>query len=167
MLTEPKIEKRDEQPYVAIRSKVAMNEIPQLLPPHIHEVIDWLNQHHIKPSGAPFFHYRSMGSDGKLVVEVGVPVKESVPGDGRVNAGNFMAGNYVVVTHTGPYNGLYGAHMQLEEWLKNKGVVEKAIKTNEGPVWGSRTEFYPTDPVIEPNPAKWQTEIAVLVEDKV
>jgi len=164
MLTEPKIEKRDEQPYVAIRSKVAMNEIPTLLPPHIHEVIDWVNKHHIKQAGPVFFHYRSMGSDGQLVVEVGVPVDHPVSGDDRVNAGTFVTGNYVVVTHTGPYNGLSSAHMQLEEWIKKKGLTEKAIRTNEGKLWGSRTEFYPTDPVIEPNPAKWQTEIAVLVE---
>jgi effector-binding domain-containing protein len=166
MLTEPKIEKRSEQPYVAIRSKVTMNEIPKLLPPQIHEVFDWLNKHHIKPFGPPFFHYRSMGKDGQLIVEVGVAVQNPVSDDERVKAGAFVKGNYVVATHTGPYNGLYGAHMQIEEWIKNKGVVEKAIKTKEGPVWGSRTEFYPTDPVIEPNPAKWVTEIAVLVEEK-
>lgn len=165
MLTEPKIETRNEQPYVAIRSKLAMQEIPRLLPPHIHEVFDWLDEHQVKPAGAPFFHYRAMQSNGQLVVEVGVPVENPVFGDKRVRAGAFPAGRYVVLTHIGPFNGLPGAHMQLEEWLKEKGLKGKEQKTDEGVVWGSRTEFYPTDPVKEPNPAKWETDIAFLVED--
>jgi hypothetical protein len=32
-------------------------------------------------------------------------------------------------------------------------------------VWGGRVEFYITDPGEEPDPAKWETELAFLVAD--
>lgn len=38
MTNEPKIEHRDEQPYVAIRTRVKMSDIPAVLPPLVPQI---------------------------------------------------------------------------------------------------------------------------------
>jgi hypothetical protein len=53
MITEPKIEDRNEQPYVGIRAQVTMQELGKTLPPLWGEVYGWLASKGIKPAGAP------------------------------------------------------------------------------------------------------------------
>jgi hypothetical protein len=53
MITEPKIEDRNEQPYVGIRTQVTMQEIGKVLPPLWGEVYGWLASKGLKPAGAP------------------------------------------------------------------------------------------------------------------
>jgi effector-binding domain-containing protein len=144
----PKIELRAEQPYLAITEKLTMPEIPAKLPPLIPEILSWLQEHQIEPSGPVFFNYLNM-ENGQLTAEVGVPVKTAQTGDSRVKAGIFPAGKYVVYTHMGNYSALPQAHMALEAW-----ATENGIKLSDPCI-----EFYPTDPESEPNPENWQTDI--------
>src|SRR5882724_11122423 len=122
MLIQPVIEQRAEQPYMAIRTKLAMQDIPAILPPQIKEMCDWLAKNKLEPAGDPFFRYLAYGKkDNQLLVDVGVPVRAAVAGDNRVMAGAFPAGRYAKITHTGPYNNLKDAHMFLEDWGKKNG----------------------------------------------
>jgi effector-binding domain-containing protein len=162
MTTEPKVINRDEQPYVAIRKQVDMQDIPTELPPLIGEVFSWLQHNGAVPAGAPFFRYFSMDPGGKIDVAVGVPVARALKGDGRVGPGSFPAGRYAVLTHTGPYTGLRAATGGLLDWAEKNGV---AWQTSEDGTWGARIESYLTDPNEEPNPEKWQTEIAFQIGD--
>lgn len=34
---------------------------------------------------------------------------------------------------------------------------------NEEVVWDGRFEFYPTDPAVEPDPERWEIEVAYLL----
>ena len=164
MLSEPKIEYRDEQPYVAIRTKVSMQEIPTVLPPLIPEVYAWLQKNHVATDHPCFFCYHRMDKDDMLEVDVGVPVDKVLSGDDRILADVFPAGRYATVLHTGHYSNLRKAHMNLESWKEKMGLKEKALITENG-AWGVRIEFYITDPEQEPNPDKWVTEIAFLLAD--
>jgi hypothetical protein len=58
MITEPKIEHRNEQPYVGLRAQVTMQELGKLLPPLWGEVYGWLAIQGLKPAGAPLWRYR-------------------------------------------------------------------------------------------------------------
>ena len=58
MTTEPTLEYRDEQPYVAIRTQVTMQELGMLLPPLHGDVFGFLARKGIAPAGAPFWRYR-------------------------------------------------------------------------------------------------------------
>ena len=78
MTTQPGVINRDQQPYVAIRKQVAMQDIPTELPPLIGEVFGWLEKKGTAPAGAPFFRYFSVG---------GFVGKSVYPGGG-VYAGN-------------------------------------------------------------------------------
>src|SRR3954464_12185978 len=49
MHTEPKLEDRPEQPYVAIRTQVTMQELGPVIPQLLGEVFAWLGQQGVSP----------------------------------------------------------------------------------------------------------------------
>jgi len=153
MITEPKIENREALPYVAISAQVTISEIPAVLPPLMPEVLNWLQQKNLRPAGPPFFRYLEM-TGKQMQVAVGFPVSEVLMGDDRVQPGSFPAGQYAVVRYQGPYSNLYQAHTLLKSWTKEHHILPQ----------GPHAEFYLTDPVLEPNPEKWQTDIVRMVK---
>src|ERR1700751_6230624 len=74
MITEPKIEDRNKQPYVGIRSQVTMQEMGKVLPPLWGEVYGWLASKGLKPTGAPLWRYRVIDMAAKVEIDVAVPV---------------------------------------------------------------------------------------------
>ena len=106
MITEPKIEDRNEQPYVGIRTQVTMQEIGKVLPPLWGEVYGWLASKGSKPAGAPLWRYRVINMAVKMEIDAGVPVATAVTGDNRINADILPAGRYATLIYTGPYQGL-------------------------------------------------------------
>jgi effector-binding domain-containing protein len=165
MLTEPKLEQRAEQPYVAIRRQVTLGGLSTELPPLVGDVFKWIGQHQAVQSGPVFFRYLTMDmeGDGRFVVDVGVPLEAAVPGDGAVIAGAMPAGRYAAVLYTGPYDNLSSAHFALLEWGKAHGIDWQT--SDEGRGWGARVEFYISDPDEEPDPQKWETEVAFLTAE--
>lgn len=163
MTTSPIVDYREEQPYAAIRACVAGDDIPALLPPLVPEVIAWLSMNHITPAGPPFFRYLSMDADRRFLVDVGMPVQQAIAADGRIVAGAFPAGSYASVTHTGDFRHLREAHMLLEDWMDKAGLNDKTESPAGSITWKGRTEFYLSDPKLEPNPEVWRTEIAFLL----
>src|SRR4051812_756111 len=124
MITEPKLEDRAEQPYVAIRSQVTMDEMPGL-PPLWDEVYGWLASKGIQPAGAPFWKYRIVDMENKLEIDVGVPVATAVAGEGRIVADTNAAGRYVTMVYTGPFDGdgLMKATESLLKWADKNGIA--------------------------------------------
>jgi len=165
MLSTPIIAYRKERHYAAIRISVAPQDIPVILPPLHPELRGWLRVRHIAPDGPPFFQYLLMGTDGKLLVEVGFPLAYAVAGDERVIGGMFPAGEYASLMHTGDYRFLRDAHMQLEAWVEAAGRCDKQL-LDEGVAFAGRTESYLTDENIVPDPAQWETEVAFLLPAK-
>ena len=161
MITEPKIEQRDEQPYVGIRAEVTMQELGKVLPPLWGEVYGWLASKGLKPAGAPLWRYRVIDMAAKLEIDVGVPVATPVTSDNRITADTLPAGRYATFLYTGPYEGLQQATDDLLAWAQDKGIVwDKWAEGSSGEGWQARIENYLTDPRAEPDSAKWQTELA-------
>jgi effector-binding domain-containing protein len=154
MTLEPKIERRDEQHYVAIQTQLKRKEIPKLLPPLIPELFKWIEENDIQSAGCPFFSY-SDTNDEYMQIDVGIPIDSGIVENERIHKGIFPEGKYAVVIYTGNYSNLYKVHENLVDWAEKNGIQFK----------GARTEFYPTDPVIEPDPKKWKTIIVNQVVD--
>ncbi|WP_159473769.1 GyrI-like domain-containing protein [Dyadobacter sp. 3J3] len=163
MTTEPKIEFLENEPYVAIRQKVSMAEIPTLLPPLISEVFNWLKKENIEANGAPFFRYLSMDEHKILIVDVGVAIKTKVTGDGRIISKAFPKGDYAALTFTGDYKNLPQVHISLDDWIIQNGYRECSV-LEDGQLVGCRVEFYFSDPIAEADPEKWVTQVCILVE---
>ena len=95
-----------------------------------------------------------------MVMEVGFPTATQLAGDGRVRTGTIPAGRFATLIHTGPYDGLYQANVALGEWLGKQGIPHPMPEAAPGEYDAALLEIYGTDPAEEPDPQKWETEVA-------
>ena len=168
MISEPKLEYRDAQPYVGIRTLASMPELPEVIPGHTRKVFAWLKEHGLSASGPPFVRYHVINMEAKLDIELGVPVANAVTANGLVKADVLPAGRYASLVYTGPYagDGLMRANAALLEWGAKQGLEWDRFDDPNGDGFGSRYESYITDPGEESDPMKWVTEVAIRVADK-
>jgi effector-binding domain-containing protein len=94
---------------------------------------------------------------------MGVPVAARAEGDDRVKAGALPAGRYVVLWHVGDFDGLIASNAELLQWAEQQGVALEGSETPAGTVFAGRFEQYLTNPAEEPDPAKWQVDVASLM----
>ena len=165
MLTEPKVVERSEQPYVAAKASVPMSGFGDVMPKLLSEVFASMQAHDIAPAGAPFIKYNVIDMEGQLEIEVGVPVGMPIVGDGRVIGANLPAGLYASLTYIGDYDGLVDANDALQKWAEAKGLRFAMREAEDGDHFDSRLELYLTDPQEQPDPQKWETEVAYLLAD--
>ncbi len=162
MITEPKLEDRKEQHYVAVRTQAAMNELDTAIPQGIGEVAAWLRKQGVAPTGAPFIRYLVIDMEALLEIEVGFPVTNALSGDGRrVRAGVLPAGRYASLVYTNIDKGIE-ANYALLQWGAAKGLVWDKWETEKGDAFGSRFESFLTNPDEEPDRTKWETEVAIM-----
>jgi effector-binding domain-containing protein len=164
MITEPKLEDRPEQPTVGIRTQVPMKAFKKIIPELLGEVFAWTRQHGVVPVGPPFMRFHVINMAGNMDVELGVPVASGVPGDGRVAAGAIPAGRYASLVYTGVRDGIK-ANAALLDWGAAQGLVWDRHDTATGDAFAGRYESYLTDPDEEPDPKRWETEVAIRVAD--
>ena len=159
----PQVIQRSRQPYLAIPFTVTMATFPEAADAGFPQLLGWLGEHGVTLAGPPFIRYRVVDMAAGLEIEIGAPVTDPVPGSGPVQAGELPAGRYVTLVHTGPYDGLVAANKALQDWARDQGI---ALESSEGERrFRGRVEFYRTDPAAEPDPAKWQVEIAYLMAE--
>ena len=91
------------------------------------------------------------------------------PGAGGGSTGHgrrgWPGGRYVVLRHVGPYDGLVASNAALQRWAQQQGVGLDSWDTAEGTAWRGRVEHYLTNPAAEPDPAKWETDVAYLASE--
>lgn len=165
MWTEPRTEHRPEQPYAAIRVRVPMNRLGEVVPPLNAEVFGWLAAHGGSPAGAPFWKYNVIDMQAELEIEAGVAVVDPLAGDDRVICSVLPAGTYATLVHTGHPQELADATAALLAWGADHGVTWDAGPDPDGERWTARLEFYRTDPAVEPDMSVWETELAILTAD--
>jgi effector-binding domain-containing protein len=129
------------------------------------EVFGWLAARGIEPAGPPLIRYRIIDMDRELSIDVGVPIAEPAQGDGRVIGDVLPAGRWVRLTYRGHYDGLVAANAELQAWAADRGLAFDQTESPDGDVFGGRVESYLTDPDHEPNPERWETEVAYRLAD--
>ncbi len=157
-ITEPRLEYRKAQAYVAIRSSVGMKAITKTLPPLIDEVLRWMEEKGIQPTGPAFWRYLLVDMDRELEIDVAFPVRALPQGDERVVTDVLPAGTYATAMHVGHPDGLMKATAELLSWAEEQGIEWQM----DGERWSSRVEWYLSDPAVEPDMSKWKTELAFL-----
>lgn len=100
----------------------------------------------------------------QLEIEAGVPVEQPMSGDDRVLASTLPGGRYATLTHTGHPDELVSATAALLDWGAKQGLSWDRSDESDGEHWGSRLEFYLTDPDAEPDMTKWETELAFRLD---
>src|ERR1044072_3417154 len=86
IVSKPKGEERAAVRYMGIRADVTMEQLPTAIPQLTGETFSWLARHNIAPAGPPFIRYHVIDMERKLAIEIGVPVAQTVPGDGLCGA---------------------------------------------------------------------------------
>ena len=165
MSSAPEIVTRAEQPYVAIRTQVTMEDLGMVVPPLNQEVFAWLGERSAAPAGAPFWKYNVIDMAGKLEIEAGAPVAAAVAGDDRVVSGVLPAGRYATLTHVGHPSELVAATGALLDWAAAQGLTWDMSPGVNGERWACRLETYLTDPRQEPDMSKWVTQLAFKLAD--
>lgn len=164
VLSEPRLETRSTQHYLAIRKTVKMGGIGRLLPPLLDEVRAWMQTERIRPAGTPFFRYWRTDIDtNQFVVDVGWPVSEGVAGEGEILGDSLPAGQYAVIAHTGPLDNLFDAYNALFDWCDARNYT---LDRSPDKTWGARVEHYLIGPADEPDAQEWQAEVALLLRNK-
>jgi hypothetical protein len=122
------------------------------------EVFGWLTKHAITPAGPPFIRYLVVDVETELAVPVG-----EEGSDGRVRSDVLPAGRYVTLRHVGPFDALTASNATLQEWAQERGNAFDSWDTDRGSAWRGRVDHFLTDPSTEPDPAKWEVEVAYYV----
>ena len=165
MSPQPQIQQRAAQDYAASPVRVTMDSLPAAVDEGFPELFGWLERHAVAPTGPPFIRYLVVDMAGELQIELGVPVGTKVGDGGRVRSGVLPGGRYVVLRHAGPYNGLVASNAALQRWAQQQGIGLDSWDTAEGTAWRGRVEHYLTNPAAEPDPAKWETDVAYLASE--
>jgi effector-binding domain-containing protein len=164
MIGSPQIEERGEQPYVGIRTQISMQELGPTIQQSIGELFAWLERQGAEPAGPPLIRYYVIDMAAKLDVEVGIPVAVALAGDQRVSASVLPAGRYASLIYTDISRGIEG-NAALLDWGTARGLVWDRWNDANGDAFGARYESFLTDPADEPNPTKWETEVAIRLAD--
>lgn len=152
-------------PYVGIAARVTVATVSGLSA-RFDDLFAWADAHSLTPSGPPFFRYREIGAEGDLVVEVGLPLDEEVAeADGDVRPGVLPAGRYVVTTHVGHPDELVPVTADVLAWADAHGERWDRHPTSDGEAWGCRLELMLTDPRLEPDMSRWETQLAFRIVD--
>jgi effector-binding domain-containing protein len=162
VVSEPRIDDRNEQAYLGIRTQTPMKGMFQVVDRLFKELNAWKQQHDVEPAGPPFLRYHVIDMTGEMDIEVGIPVAAALPGDERVTPGVLPAGRYASVVYVG--NGFTG-NKTLVEWAKTNGIAWDRWDHPNGDAFRSRYESYLTDPKVEHRKTKWEVEVAIKLAD--
>lgn len=164
--TEPKIDQRAEQPYAGIRTQIQHNELGSGIIPQLHdEVMTWMKQQGLNPTGAPFLRYYVINMAGKMDIELGWPIDKRVSGNGRINVDALPAGRYASLIYTDVTKGMEG-NRELIEWAKQQGLEWDRWDDPNGDAFASRVEHFLTGPEDDPDMTNWETEVAIKLADQ-
>jgi effector-binding domain-containing protein len=165
MAAQPKLENRQQQFYVAIRTELPI-PFGKFLQPLWNEVKGWLKSQGISSPGPAIIRYFITDMSKKLDIDVGFEMDQRIAGDDRIIVDVLPRGQYATLQYTGSYRGkgIFKANVAMMEWAKAKGVVWNTSSKNGVEWWNGRVERYLTDPVRELDTKKYQAELAIMVK---
>ena len=137
-----------ETVYAGMKKTVEWETIGDEMGTMYSKISGFLQKNGILATGMPFTIYQSVNA-GKIEVECGIPVDREFPSTPEFICGKRVAGKYAFSIHVGNYETLETTHTAIQEW-----ITEHQFTITGGPV-----EVYVTDPVAEPDPDKWVTNI--------
>ncbi|MBX3064646.1 MAG: GyrI-like domain-containing protein [Anaerolineae bacterium] len=163
LVGKPKIDERPEQHYMGIRTQTPFKGMFTVVDKHLFkELRAWLKQEGIEPAGSPILRYHVINMEGEMDIEVGIPVAEALPGNGRVRLGVLPAGRYASLIYI---NNGYTGNGALTRWGIENGLAFDQWADPKGTAFKSRYEAYLTDPKIQPLKTKWEVEVAIKLAD--
>ena len=135
------------QPTLAIRTRTAVQNLPQVLGQAYGAILQHAGPLGGQPCGAPFVAYHNMDMQA-LDIEIGFPFAQALAGHGDIQVGEIPGGKAVTCVHIGPYDQVGGVYEALQKWIGVNSYM---------PI-GVVYEFYLNDPQTTP-PSELQTQV--------
>lgn len=140
--------RQPEIPTIGIRKTVPMDQMQEFFSDSYGRLFSEIEANHLDVIGAPYGRYRGMPSD-TYDVEAGVPIAEPTTSHDEFVASHLPDLEAVEFVHVGPYDTLAQSYQAISAWMSEQNIIPG------GEMW----EQYLTDPMEEPDPAKWETKI--------
>ncbi len=137
-----------ETNYLSIRGKADVTNIAAFLGKSYGLIGDEIGKQKLQMSGAPFAIYYT-NSPTAWEIEAALPTATPGKSSGNIKAGKINAGNAICVHYFGNYNQSGKAHTMAHEY----------IATHNKTITGAPWEVYITDPGVEMDTLKWQTDV--------
>lgn len=148
MLDEPIITETKELRAAVIRVTTPRSEIEKVMDEAVAELLSGVMAQGMTPSGPLFAHH--VKTDPKMFdFELGVPVPRAVSPAGRLEPGKLPAARVARTVYHGPYEGLFAAWTEFNQWVKEKGLK---VAPN---LW----EVYESGAESNSDPADWRTQL--------
>lgn len=138
----------EPRPVITIKEATTYDQIPATLGKLYGELMVFAHEKGVEVDGMPFAVYHDWNPP-TVTVEAGFFTKELAKETDRVNAYNTEETEVVYTTHWGAYDKAEVTHQRIDEWVVENNREEA----------GPPMEVYVTDPGMEPDTTKWQTEI--------
>jgi effector-binding domain-containing protein len=161
--TEPKIEHQPEKTYMGIRIQTPFAGMRAEIDKIRKELEAWFAAKGLEAAEPPFLRYHCIDMKGEMDMEYGIPVKATLPGEGRIQAGRMPAGRYVSIIYSG---GGYQGNKTLVEWNKKNNIPVDRWDSEKGDNFAARYEQFLTDPKVEHRRTSWQILLAFKLKDE-
>lgn len=153
----PKLEEvtMPEMSVIAVLDSCYWPEIGQKMGEMFGELMTYAQKMKLTKTGYPMSAYYKWDEQRQFTVfENRIQVGQAVSGKGRVEYKVIPATRAVKGVHFGSYGTMMYMYVAMDQYLKDFGLQESG-----GPI-----EEYVTDPMTEPDTAKWQTNIYFQVK---
>lgn len=140
----------DDIPIYAVKSESGIQELSVKMGESFGALMAHIQSTGESKSGQPLTIYHEYSEqDDKVTMECGIPMEVTSVGKEPVIISKVPGGKMLMVKFYGNYDNLGVAHGKFAEYMSSNGLVAA----------GSPWEWYITDPGLEPNPEKWETDI--------
>ena len=126
MSYECQVEDRTPQPVLAVRTRTAVEGLPQEMGRVFGMIAGYLGEMGEYPASVPYTAYYNMDMQD-LDVELGFPVARELPGKGDITPGQIPGGKAATCLHIGPYSDVGAAYDALTAFTKAEGYKPTGI----------------------------------------
>jgi effector-binding domain-containing protein len=140
----------EEQPSIIVYDSTLYKDMSVFMQKCMTELAIFMKESKIQPSGPAFTMYENWDTTKYIRMRVGFPVPDEVKERGSVSYYLRPGGPALKAVLIGPYEQLYRAHEEIAMYF-----AEFKLSYSSLPVW----EEYVTDPSVEPDQNKIQTNI--------
>lgn len=161
-MTDFTVEQRPGQPWVGVSMTAELARWGEANA-HVPRIYAALAAADAIPAGGPIYQYhRLQTAQDPMDITVSVPVLDPVQLQG-FDSGTIPGGQYLVARPEGGPDTLERLHAQMWRWAEVQGLDLAVDQRADGIHWDVRTEQFLTDPETEPDPSKWEVEVAYLI----
>ncbi|NHI93711.1 MAG: AraC family transcriptional regulator [Candidatus Lokiarchaeota archaeon] len=105
---------------LSIRTKSPVEKLPNILGEGYGEIMKYIGELGIEPTGEPFVIYYNMDMSN-LDIELGFPVAVKHPNKGRVQSSKIPGGKFATTLHVGPYETVEKSYNELNAFIISQG----------------------------------------------